>query len=62
MSRRRHLMSYQEYLAGGAEEGAAAEVAAMTEASGGAWKAISVGVATGVLTLLINRWLERVLK
>lgn len=54
-------MSYQAYLAGAADEVIAAELAAAS-APEGAWRAIGIGVATGVLTLLVNRWLERVLK
>jgi hypothetical protein len=60
-SRRRRL-SYQAYLAGGVDEVIAAEVAASASSSSTAMRAIGIGVATGVLTLLVNRWLERLLK
>ncbi len=43
------------------EEMAGAEVAAGA-ADHGAARAIGIGVATGVLTLLLNRWIERLLK
>lgn len=61
---RRRRLSYQEYLAGGADEVIAAEVAASSDSSGGssAWRSIGIGVATGVLTLLVNRWLGQLLK
>jgi len=61
--RRRRRLSYQAYLAGGVDEVVAAEVAAATsDRESSAMRAIGIGVATGVLTLLVNRFLERLLK
>ncbi len=47
-------------MGGPLEEVVGAETAAFE--TGGAARAIAVGVATGVLTLLVNRWLEKLLK
>lgn len=61
--RSRQQMSYQQYLAGGVEDIVGAEVAASSADHGSsAARAIAIGVATGVLTLLINRWLESALR
>ncbi len=57
---RRHA-AYQAYH-GPIDELAGAEVAAGVEMGNSAARSILVGVATGVLTLLVNRWLERLLK
>ncbi len=57
--RRREQMSYQAYLAGVEDELVAAETAAAMSPT---TRAIVVGVVTGALTLIVNRWLERLFK
>jgi len=55
-------MSYQEYLAGadlGPELGGQLAAA---DASSGVARSIAIGVATGALIFVVNRWLERLLK
>ncbi len=39
-----------------------AETAAFEEPLTGPVKAVLIGVATGVLTLIVNRWVEKLLK
>lgn len=57
----RRPVSYQEYLAGVADEVGGGEVAAFQNTAS-ASRSIAIGVTTGVLIFLVNRWLERLLK
>jgi len=64
----RGLQGYAEFLGGAsdAEVGAlvGAGTAAMSDSAGpsSAWRSIGIGVATGALTFLLNRYLERLFK
>lgn len=61
------LEGYAAYVLGAASDApelgalVGAETAAFDEAgnSSSFWRPVAIGVATGVLTFLINRWLER---
>ncbi len=57
----RRPVSYQAYLAGDLENMVGAETGAEA-ASSGVGRAVLIGVLTGALTLVVNRWLERLLK
>ena len=59
--RTRRLMSYQEYLAGMSDE-LGGELAASESEYKGAGRSIIIGVATGALIFVVNRWLERLLR
>lgn len=72
MNGQQGLNGYAQYLAGYGDDATAASVSSMIgaetagemdSASGdGTIRAITVGVATGVLTFLINHWLQKTLK
>lgn len=57
--RRRARQSYQDYLAGDVEDIAGSEVAASAAAANSMWRSVGIGVATGVLTLIVNHWVEK---
>jgi len=59
--RRRRARWSMEGFGGPIEEVAGADVAARLETNSAA-RAIVIGVVTGALTLIVNRWLERLLK
>jgi hypothetical protein len=56
-------MSYQAYLAGEGEFDQGGGVLAAAESQRtSAGKSIMIGVATGALIFLVNKWLERLIK
>ena len=63
----RQLQSYASFLLGvdsasGSPDIVAAETAAFSDTGSSVLRPILIGVATGALTFLINRWLEKALR